>query len=185
MGFTRVRVINRNKLVPDFCFIGHGQKVFLMLKKSQPVHFSLNINFPPTSFRLSTFHSSVQSYRQSRCSHTCPISVGLIFRVRLQPLISGYAKGLPWYAWQGTDRCQPGTTDAWELIGTGPVDLQAALSVALAIGHNYTNICRHASMLLSSMYVLLVLYHTILFIAALLGLNLLSFLLYSFYILVG
>lgn len=98
-------------------------------------------------------------------------SVGLIFRMKAQPLISGYAQGLPWYAWQGTDRCQPSTTDAWELIGTGPMDLQAALSVALALAHNYTNICRHAGMLLSSMYALLVLYHIILFIAAWLGLN--------------
>lgn len=95
--------------------------------------------------------------------------------MRPQPLISGYAQGLPWYAWQGTDRRQPGTTDAWELIGTGLVDLQAALSVALAVAHLYINICRHARMLLSSMYVLLVLYNIILFIGALPGLNLMSF----------
>lgn len=100
----------------------------------------------------------------------------MIFRVRPQPLISGYAQGLPWYAWQGTDGRQPGTTNAWELIGAGPVDLQASLSVALTLAHNYTNISRHASMIWSSMYVFLVLYYIILFAAALLGVNLIPYL---------
>lgn len=73
MGFTRVRVINRNKLVQDFCSTGQGQKVGMLKKKKKTDLCGL----PWISwiFCLPSFHSSVQSYRQSRCSHTWPIRV--------------------------------------------------------------------------------------------------------------